>query len=308
MIFSTGVALASKKSKLLACLLAPFLWTALEFFRTNIPIIGSSWDLSGYPAARSMALLQITSVTGIYGLCFLIAAYGSLARLRGARRYPPRVEARRDCHHRAGRRRSGRPISDPVGHSPLRRAPGPNEFPAVRKLSGGLAADPRRQNSTSSNTSASTPRTAFPGSSSGPKSPHRSRLPEPPFAAARRTHRARLRELFSRRRGGLEAATPSGKWLASNSAVAAESRTVSASFVRQNSSAAVRRIRPAARLAHLCKKTHRGHFRFHSRLAIHRRAASARKIRHLHLLRSNFPQRSPPFHLQRRRIAGHDFE
>ena len=76
--FSTGVALASKKSKLLACLLAPFLWTALEFFRTNIPIIGSSWDLSGYPAARSMALLQITSVTGIYGLCFLIAAYGSL--------------------------------------------------------------------------------------------------------------------------------------------------------------------------------------------------------------------------------------
>jgi apolipoprotein N-acyltransferase len=78
MMFSTGVALASKKSNLRACLLAPFLWTALEFFRTNIPIIGSSWDLSGYPAARSMALLQITAVTGIYGLCFLIAAYGSL--------------------------------------------------------------------------------------------------------------------------------------------------------------------------------------------------------------------------------------
>src|SRR5579863_3045063 len=78
MVFSTGVAFASKKSKLLACVLAPFLWTALEFFRTNIPIIGSSWDLSGYPAARSLALLQITSVTGIYGLCFLIAAYGSL--------------------------------------------------------------------------------------------------------------------------------------------------------------------------------------------------------------------------------------
>jgi apolipoprotein N-acyltransferase len=77
-IFSTSVALASRKSKLLACLLAPFLWTALEFFRTNIPIIGSSWDLSGYPAARSMALLQITPVTGIYGLCFLIAGYGSL--------------------------------------------------------------------------------------------------------------------------------------------------------------------------------------------------------------------------------------
>ena len=72
------MALASRRSKLLACAIAPFLWTALEYFRTNIPIIGSSWDLSGYPAAHSLALLQITSVTGIYGLCFLIAAYGSL--------------------------------------------------------------------------------------------------------------------------------------------------------------------------------------------------------------------------------------
>src|SRR5271163_1591482 len=78
MAFSTSVALASRRSKLLACAIAPFLWTALEYFRTNIPIIGSSWDLSGYPAAHSLALLQITSVTGIYGLCFLIAAYGSL--------------------------------------------------------------------------------------------------------------------------------------------------------------------------------------------------------------------------------------
>jgi apolipoprotein N-acyltransferase len=77
-VFSAGVALASRKSKLLACALAPFLWTTLEYFRTNIPIIGSSWDLSGYPAAHSLGLLQIASFTGIYGLCFLIAAYGSL--------------------------------------------------------------------------------------------------------------------------------------------------------------------------------------------------------------------------------------
>jgi len=77
-IFSTGVALASRRSKFLACLIAPFLWTTLEYFRTNIPIIGSSWDLSGYPATNSLALLQIASVTGIYGLCFLITAYGAV--------------------------------------------------------------------------------------------------------------------------------------------------------------------------------------------------------------------------------------
>src|ERR1700735_3212448 len=99
-IFSTGVALASKKGKVLACLLAPFLWTVLEFFRTNIPIIGSSWDLSGYPAARSMALLQITSVTGIYGFLFFFSCFRSLGACGASRELarscclPYRSEAR----------------------------------------------------------------------------------------------------------------------------------------------------------------------------------------------------------------------
>jgi apolipoprotein N-acyltransferase len=78
MIFSTGVAIASRRSKLLACILAPFLWTAVEYFRTNLWIFGSSWDLSGYPITRNLAFMQLASVTGIYGLCFLVAAFGSL--------------------------------------------------------------------------------------------------------------------------------------------------------------------------------------------------------------------------------------
>src|SRR6202789_1388918 len=55
--FSIGVALASRKSKLLACTLAPFMWTTLEYFRTNIPIIGSSLGFFRHPAARRSALL-----------------------------------------------------------------------------------------------------------------------------------------------------------------------------------------------------------------------------------------------------------
>src|SRR5215467_12177424 len=61
-----------------ACLLAPFLWVALEFARTHLPIIGFPWNLTGYAAAGSLALLQLTPITGIYGLSFLIAAYSSL--------------------------------------------------------------------------------------------------------------------------------------------------------------------------------------------------------------------------------------
>ncbi|MGA8034982.1 MAG: apolipoprotein N-acyltransferase [Candidatus Acidiferrales bacterium] len=78
MLFSTGIAIASRRSKLLACVLAPFLWTAVEYFRTNLWIFGSSWDLSGYPLTKNLAFLQLASVTGIYGLCFVVAAYGSL--------------------------------------------------------------------------------------------------------------------------------------------------------------------------------------------------------------------------------------
>jgi apolipoprotein N-acyltransferase len=77
-IFSVSVALASRKSAALACWFAPFLWVSLEFLRTHLPIIGFPWNLTGYAASGSLALLQLAPVTGIYGLSFLIAAYSSL--------------------------------------------------------------------------------------------------------------------------------------------------------------------------------------------------------------------------------------
>jgi apolipoprotein N-acyltransferase len=77
--FSWAVALASKRSNAFACALAPFLWVTLEFARTHLPIIGFPWNLTGYAASESLALLQLTSLTGIYGLSFIIAAYSSLA-------------------------------------------------------------------------------------------------------------------------------------------------------------------------------------------------------------------------------------
>lgn len=76
--FSWGMALASRRSKALACVLAPFLWVALEFARTHLPIIGFPWNLTGYAASGNLALVQMASVTGIYGLSFVIAAYSSL--------------------------------------------------------------------------------------------------------------------------------------------------------------------------------------------------------------------------------------
>ena len=54
-----------------------FFWVTLEFARTHLPYIGFPWNLTGYAASNSLALLQLTSITGIWGLSFLIAAYGS---------------------------------------------------------------------------------------------------------------------------------------------------------------------------------------------------------------------------------------
>ena len=76
--FSLGVALVSRRSNALACALAPCLWVTLEFARTHLPIIGFPWNLTGYATSGNLALVQLTPVTGIYGLTFLIASYGSL--------------------------------------------------------------------------------------------------------------------------------------------------------------------------------------------------------------------------------------
>src|SRR5579863_1099121 len=77
-VFSLGVALASRRSAALACALAPCLWVTLEFARAHLPIIGFPWNLAGYAASGSLGLLQVASVTGSYGLSFLVASYGAL--------------------------------------------------------------------------------------------------------------------------------------------------------------------------------------------------------------------------------------
>ena len=76
-VFSWGVAVASTQGPAWACLSAPFLWVALEFARTNIPIIGFPWNLVGYAATGNLALVQFTAVTGIYGLSFVVVGFSA---------------------------------------------------------------------------------------------------------------------------------------------------------------------------------------------------------------------------------------
>ena len=76
--FAVQLAWLSRSSEGVALLAAPFLWVTLEFLRTHLPDIGFPWNLLGYTASGNLALLQITSVTGIFGLSLLVAGYNSL--------------------------------------------------------------------------------------------------------------------------------------------------------------------------------------------------------------------------------------
>src|SRR2546429_4939792 len=76
--FAWSVHRLSLRSIDLACLGAPFLWVAFDFARAHLPEIGFPWNLLGYPASNNLALLQLATVTGIWGLSFLVAAFNSL--------------------------------------------------------------------------------------------------------------------------------------------------------------------------------------------------------------------------------------
>jgi apolipoprotein N-acyltransferase len=76
--FAWAVLRLSRRSIGLACLGAPFIWVTFEFVRAHLPEISFPWNLLGYPAAANLGLLQLTTITGIYGLSFLVAGFNAL--------------------------------------------------------------------------------------------------------------------------------------------------------------------------------------------------------------------------------------
>ncbi len=76
--FTLAVHRISRRSIELACIAAPFVWVTFEFIRAHLPEISFPWNLLGYPAASNLGLLQVTTITGIYGLSFLAAGFNAL--------------------------------------------------------------------------------------------------------------------------------------------------------------------------------------------------------------------------------------
>jgi apolipoprotein N-acyltransferase len=76
--FAWAVHRLSRRSITLACIGTPFVWVTFEFVRAHLPEISFPWNLLGYPAAANAALVQLTTITGIYGLSFLVAGFNAL--------------------------------------------------------------------------------------------------------------------------------------------------------------------------------------------------------------------------------------
>src|ERR1700730_13375590 len=79
----------SQRGIAFACMGAPFVCVTFEFARAHLPEIGFPWNLLGYPASANLALLQITAISGIWGLSFLVAAFNSLLAWMALAPAPP---------------------------------------------------------------------------------------------------------------------------------------------------------------------------------------------------------------------------
>jgi apolipoprotein N-acyltransferase len=58
-------------------LVAPFVWTSTEFLR-GVVFTGFPWDLAGYSQTCRLSIMQMTDITGIYGVSFVIVMVNGL--------------------------------------------------------------------------------------------------------------------------------------------------------------------------------------------------------------------------------------
>ncbi|HMD31641.1 MAG TPA: apolipoprotein N-acyltransferase [Candidatus Acidoferrales bacterium] len=77
-LFGAGVAWCGRRSVTRACLAVPFLWVVTELLRRYELGLGFPWNLLGYAAAVHLGLLQLVTITGVYGLSFVLAASNAL--------------------------------------------------------------------------------------------------------------------------------------------------------------------------------------------------------------------------------------
>jgi len=71
-LWGLGLAWLRRLTGVSPALVAPPLWVTLEYLRSSVPLLAFPWMLLGHSQHAYPSLIQISSVTGAYGLGFLI--------------------------------------------------------------------------------------------------------------------------------------------------------------------------------------------------------------------------------------------
>jgi apolipoprotein N-acyltransferase len=72
-IFGWAFALiSSRRGATLALSTAPFIWVSLEYVRSNLSFLSLPWTLLSHSQYQTLSVIQISSVTGAYGVSFLV--------------------------------------------------------------------------------------------------------------------------------------------------------------------------------------------------------------------------------------------
>ena len=71
-LFGLALNFISQKTELPSIFSAPFLWVSLEYIRSHADFLGLPWALLGHSQYLNIPVIQIASLTGVYGISFLI--------------------------------------------------------------------------------------------------------------------------------------------------------------------------------------------------------------------------------------------
>ena len=87
--FALLFAALHRRRAALAFLAAPFLWVGVEYVLTHV-LTGFPWGLIGLSQYRNLALIQMASLTGVYGVSFVLVLFQSsfVYSIRTSRRLP----------------------------------------------------------------------------------------------------------------------------------------------------------------------------------------------------------------------------
>ena len=76
--FGLAFSLISRRRGITAALLAaPFIWVCLEYIRSNLSFLALPWALLAHSQYQVLPVIQIASVTGAYGVSFLVVMVNS---------------------------------------------------------------------------------------------------------------------------------------------------------------------------------------------------------------------------------------